>query len=271
MNRPCLLSASIFCALVAPAFADEANLQPEVVVTASRVARTADTTLADVSVITREDIDASATHDISDLLRLQAGIDVARTGGPGGQTSIFLRGTNNNHVLVLIDGIRVAALGTGVFTWETLPLDTIERIEIVRGPRASYWGSDAIGGVVQIFTRKLDAPRVSLATHYGDVSANVGMASVANVAASASSSARATMKDFRARTKMVLPTRQRTTASTTGTSVPKATCASARRRCRRTSCAATAQPSFPAGSPISCSRRSRSRSTVSLARTGSTM
>ena len=172
MYRPFLFT---FTLLVAPAFASDAQLQPEVVVTASRVAGTVDTTLADVSVITREDIDASATHDISDLLRLQAGVDIARTGGPGGQTSIFLRGTNNNHVLVLIDGVRVAALGTGVFTWETLPLDTIERIEIVRGPRASYWGSDAIGGVVQIFTRRLDGPRVSLGLGtYGDAGANAG-------------------------------------------------------------------------------------------------
>ncbi|MCB1578796.1 MAG: TonB-dependent receptor plug domain-containing protein, partial [Xanthomonadales bacterium] len=59
------------------------------------------------------------TRDISDLLRLQAGIDIARTGGPGGQTSVFLRGTNNNHVLVLVDGVRVSSLNTGAFTWET--------------------------------------------------------------------------------------------------------------------------------------------------------
>ena len=175
MFRPSVFSASIFIALVGPARADEVSVQPEVVVTASRVAQTVDATLADVSVITREDIDSSATRDISDLLRLQAGVDIARTGGPGSQTSVFLRGTNNNHVLVLIDGIRVAALGTGAFTWETLPLDSIERIEIVRGPRASYWGSDAIGGVVQIFTRKLAGPRASLGYGtYGDTNANVG-------------------------------------------------------------------------------------------------
>jgi vitamin B12 transporter len=175
MHRLSPLSLGVLVALAFPVLADDAALQPEVVVTASRVPQTVDATLADVSVITREDIDASATRDISDLLRLQAGIDIARTGGPGSQTSVFLRGTNNNHVLVLIDGIRVAALGTGVFTWETLPLDTIERIEIVRGPRASYWGSDAIGGVVQIFTRKLAGPRIALGYGtYGDANANIG-------------------------------------------------------------------------------------------------
>ncbi|HNR91289.1 MAG TPA: TonB-dependent receptor [Dokdonella sp.] len=175
MIRTQLLRAGILAALVSPVLADEANLQPEVVVTASRAPTTTSDTLADVSVITREDIDASGTHDLSDLLRLQAGVDIARTGGPGSQTSLFLRGTNNNHVLVLVDGVRVAALGTGAFTWETLPLDTVERIEIVRGPRASYWGSDAIGGVVQIFTRKLGGPRVALGFGtYGDRSGSVG-------------------------------------------------------------------------------------------------
>ena len=176
MCRSFLLSLGILAAFSVPASAEEASLQPGVIVTATRVAQTVDDTLADVSIITRAEIDASATRDISDLLRLQAGVDIARTGGPGGQTSVFLRGTNNNHVLVLIDGVRVSALGTGVFTWETLPLATIDRIEIVRGPRASYWGSDAIGGVIQIFTRKLDGARVALGYgSYGDAKADVGI------------------------------------------------------------------------------------------------
>lgn len=176
MCRYSFLSLSILAAFSGTAFADEATVQPEIVVTATRVAQTVDETLADVSIITRQDIETSATRDISDLLRLQAGIDIARTGGPGGQTSIFLRGTNNNHVLVLIDGVRVAALGTGAFTWETLPLATIERIEIVRGPRASYWGSDAIGGVIQIFTRRLDGPRAALGYgSYADAKADIGI------------------------------------------------------------------------------------------------
>ncbi|HOX70518.1 MAG: TonB-dependent receptor [Dokdonella sp.] len=176
MRRSSLLCLGMLAVFSASAFADEATLQPDVIVTATRVTQTVDDTLADVSVITRAQIEASATRDISDLLRLQAGVDIARTGGPGGQTSVFLRGTNNNHVLVLIDGVRVSALGTGVFTWETLPLATIERIEIVRGPRASYWGSDAIGGVIQIFTRSLDGPRVAVGYgSYGDAKADVGV------------------------------------------------------------------------------------------------
>ncbi|MGB0132841.1 TonB-dependent receptor domain-containing protein [Dokdonella sp.] len=176
MNSNPLLSLSLFAAFGGTALADDAILQPDVIVTATRFEQTIDDTLADVSIITREDIQASGTRDISDLLRLQAGVDVARTGGAGGQTSVFLRGTNNNNVLVLIDGVRAASLSTGAFTWETLPLASIERIEIVRGPRASYWGSDAIGGVVQIFTRKLDGPRIALGYGtYEDAKADVGI------------------------------------------------------------------------------------------------
>ncbi|MGH8041509.1 MAG: TonB-dependent receptor plug domain-containing protein [Rudaea sp.] len=147
------------------AHAQDVALQPTVEVTASRVAETVDASLADVSVITRADIDASNAPDLLDLLRLQAGVDVVRTGGAGEQTNVFLRGTNANHVLVLIDGVRVASANTGAFAWENLPLDAVQRVEIVRGPRASYWGSDAIGGVIQIFTRKLDGPH--LAASYG--------------------------------------------------------------------------------------------------------
>ncbi len=157
-----ILSFFIFLVLaVASARAEDATLQPTIEVTASRVAETVDASLADVSIITRKDIDASNAPDLIDLLRLQAGVDLYRTGGAGQQTSVFLRGTNSNHVLVLIDGVRVASANTGAFAFENLPLDAVERIEIVRGPRASYWGSDAIGGVIQIFTRKLDGAHLA--------------------------------------------------------------------------------------------------------------
>jgi vitamin B12 transporter len=125
-------------------------------VTATRAEQSVDDALAAVSVISRDEIERSQAPDLLELLRLEAGIDIARSGGPGGQTSVFMRGTNSNHVLVLVDGVRVAAAGTGGFTWEILDPSIIERIEIVRGPRAARWGSDAIGGVIQIFTRLPD-------------------------------------------------------------------------------------------------------------------
>ncbi|HEY3520903.1 MAG TPA: TonB-dependent receptor [Rhodanobacteraceae bacterium] len=168
------LCAASFCARAQ----DNRNVvnEPAVQVTATRQAQTVDASLADVTVITRADIDASGAADLYDLLRTRAGVDVARSGGPGEQTALFLRGTNSNHVLVLVDGVRIASTGTGGVDFSLLPLDAIERIEIVRGPRAAYWGSDAIGGVVQVFTRKLDAPHAAVQYgSYGDASTSAGI------------------------------------------------------------------------------------------------
>ncbi len=155
-----LLAAAIVLVLPALAVADDQPL-PTTTVTASRSSETVDASLATVSVLTRADIERSQAFSLVDLLRVQAGIDLARTGGPGGATSLFLRGTNSNHVLVLVDGVRVSSFNTGALDWSNLPVSQVERIEIVRGPRAAYWGSDAIGGVVQIFTRRLDGPVVA--------------------------------------------------------------------------------------------------------------
>jgi vitamin B12 transporter len=177
------LSNLLFLALGAAsccAYAQDAQqtpiTEPTIEVTATRMAQTVDASLADVTVITRADIEASGAADLYDVLRTQAGVDLARTGGPGEQTALFLRGTNSNHVLVLVNGVRIASTGTGGVDFSLLPLDAIQRIEIVRGPRAAYWGSDAIGGVIQIFTRKLTGP--SAAVQYGsydDASASAGI------------------------------------------------------------------------------------------------
>lgn len=134
------------------------QLKPDLVVTPSRVVEPIDNSLASVSVITRTDIELSVAEDLFELLRMQPGIDIVRSGGAGSQTSIFMRGSNSNHVLVLIDGVRVSSANTGSFAWEQLPLHQIERIEIVRGPRGSLYGSDSIGGVIQMFTRSNPNP-----------------------------------------------------------------------------------------------------------------
>jgi vitamin B12 transporter len=134
------------------ASAGEAELGP-VVVTADRAPVPADKTLAAVTVLTREDIERSQAPDLMTLLARQAGIDVARTGGPGQASTLFLRGGNSGHALVLVDGVRVNPATQGAPDFAHLPLAQIERIEIVRGPRAALWGSDAIGGVIQLFTR----------------------------------------------------------------------------------------------------------------------
>ncbi|TDX99376.1 TonB-dependent receptor domain-containing protein [Thiohalophilus thiocyanatoxydans] len=133
--------------------AAQAAEEEAIIVTASRTLQSANDTLASTSIIDREQIDNSQARDVMQLLQLEAGIDMARGGGPGGSTSLFMRGTNSNHTLVLIDGVRASSATTGSFAWAHLAPSDIERIEIVRGPRAAHYGSDAVGGVIQIFTR----------------------------------------------------------------------------------------------------------------------
>jgi len=129
-----------------------------IVVTASRIAETADETLASVTVITRQDIERSQAGSITELLRGRAGIDIASQGGAGQLSSMFMRGTNPGHVTLLVDGIRMGSVTAGRVSWEFIPLQQVERIEIVRGPNSALYGSEAIGGVIQIFTRRGKGP-----------------------------------------------------------------------------------------------------------------
>ena len=153
-----LLVTVVFSSSLLAEDSEPYELKPDMVVTPSRVAESLSETLASVSVITRKDIEFSVAEDLFELLRLQPGVDIVRNGGPGSQTSVFLRGSNSNHVLVLIDGVRVSSSNTGAYAWEQLPLNQIERVEIVRGPRGSTYGSDSIGGVIQVFTRSSPDP-----------------------------------------------------------------------------------------------------------------
>ena len=123
------------------------------VVTPSRRVESLSETLASVSVLTRQDIERSAAEDLADLLRTVPGLDVVSSGGAGSQVSVFMRGGNSNHVLVLIDGVRASSSNTGAYVWEQLPVNQVERVEIVRGPRGSIYGSDSIGGVIHVITR----------------------------------------------------------------------------------------------------------------------
>ncbi len=130
------------------------NKLDDVVVTATRTAISADDSIVPVVIIDSEDIEKSAAKDLVTLLSGTAGIDISNTGGLGKQSSIFIRGTNSDHVVVLIDGVRVGSATLGSTAFEHIPLSQIDRIEIVKGPRSSLYGSDAIGGVIQIFTKK---------------------------------------------------------------------------------------------------------------------
>lgn len=143
------LSCVSLAAIAAPVPAD----LDQVVVTASRTAQTADATLAPVTVITRADIELLQPASLQDLLNDTPGMTISNNGGPGKATSMFLRGTNSDHVLVLVDGIRIGSATNGAAAIQDIPVDQIQRIEIVRGPFSSLYGSDAIGGVIQIFLR----------------------------------------------------------------------------------------------------------------------
>lgn len=138
-----------------PAGADEvtAELDP-IIVTATRTPTLVSTLNAAVTVITREQLALLQGSDVGDALTQVAGIDVIRSGGPGqAPLSVFIRGSESNHTLVLIDGVRLNDSNSGIAALQDIPLESIERIEIVKGPRSNQWGSDAIGGVIHIITR----------------------------------------------------------------------------------------------------------------------
>jgi len=157
-------AAAIALALAAPtAFADPVldTASSTVVVTATRTPERADQVLADTTVIGSEEIARAGADSIADLLARQRGIEIVRNGGPGTSTSVFLRGANSNQVVVLIDGVRIGSSTTGTASWNAIPLSAVERIEVVYGPLSTLYGADAIGGVVQIFTRKSEgAPQL---------------------------------------------------------------------------------------------------------------
>lgn len=127
-----------------------------IVVTATRTEQPVAAVGSSVTVITREEIERRQALTMLDLLRTVPGVDVVASGGPGGVTSVFTRGSNSNHTLVLVDGVEASdpSNPTGQFDFANLLVDDIERIEIVRGPQSVLYGSDALGGVIQIITRR---------------------------------------------------------------------------------------------------------------------
>ncbi|MNO86576.1 Vitamin B12 transporter BtuB precursor [compost metagenome] len=132
---------------------DVLDLAP-LVVTSGRYAEPLPKATAATTVFTRQDIDRLQVHSVGELLERVPGVTVSRTGGAGSLTSVLMRGTSSAQTLVLVDGQRIASASSGTTSLEFLDPQQIERVEVVRGARSALYGSDAIGGVIQIFTRK---------------------------------------------------------------------------------------------------------------------
>lgn len=155
--RPTVLASLLTMASLAQAqqvaLADSVHLQ-ETVVTANRIEQPLSDLVADMSIVDRETIEAAGAVGIADVLTRLPGVQMVRNGGAGSTTSIYLRGAETRFTAVYIDGVRMDSQSTGGASWQDIPLEAIDRIEVLRGPAAAVYGSDAIGGVVQIFTKK---------------------------------------------------------------------------------------------------------------------
>ena len=126
----------------------------ETVVSATRNPTRTDELVSDVVVINRAEIEKSSGRTLSELLARVPGVQFSSNGGLGKSSSINIRGAEARHTLLLIDGVRYGSATTGAPVWDNIPVDMIERIEIVKGPASALYGSEAVGGVVQIFLRK---------------------------------------------------------------------------------------------------------------------
>jgi vitamin B12 transporter len=141
-------------AFTSPTFAAETIHLDHVVVTAGRVPQPRESVIGDVTVISREEIERAGQSTLAELLSTQPGIEIESNGGVGATSNIHIRGTNSQSVVVLIDGMRVASATLGTTSFSQMLPEQIDHIEIVRGPASSLYGSDAIGGVIQIFTKQ---------------------------------------------------------------------------------------------------------------------
>ena len=151
------------------AFAENTSIYAhDVVVTASRILEPRESVINDVTVITSEQIERSGQSTFAELLSTEPGIEIESNGGVGSTSNIHVRGTGSQAVVVLIDGMRVSSATLGTTNFSQIQPEQIERIEIVRGPASSLYGSDAIGGVIQIFTTQgQGAPHLSASAGYG--------------------------------------------------------------------------------------------------------
>ena len=154
------LSLSLGLASLPAAAGGASDELQTIVVTATRIPTPQSQIASSITVITAEDIAARQEQSLPDALKEVPGLNLVQSGGPGGQTSVFMRGTNSNHTKVLIDGIDLSdpSNPTGAFDFAHLLLQDVQKIEVLRGPQSGLYGSDAIGGVVNIITKSGTGP-----------------------------------------------------------------------------------------------------------------
>lgn len=156
--------------------AENINLD-DIVVVASRIPQSRESAIGDVTVIDAEEIQRAGQSTFIELMQRQAGVETSSNGGAGQVSSIFLRGTNSNQVVVLVDGMRIGSATTGSTAFANIPLAQIDRIEILRGPATSLYGQDAVGGVIQIFTKQgSGAPQFNAELGYGSYNTKTAVA-----------------------------------------------------------------------------------------------
>jgi len=192
--KPLAIAIAVCAAFSSPVLAQtaqSADLEP-VVVTATRTPQIAKEVLADNVTISAEEIAQSGQTSLVELLQRKRGIEITRNGGPGTNSSVFIRGTDTKQSIVLVDGVRVGSSTTGGATWAAIPLSQIDHIEIVYGPLSSLYGADAVGGVVQIFTKKGEGPATP------SISVSAGSYATRNIEAGVSGSSGAFRYAFRA-------------------------------------------------------------------------
>lgn len=142
-------------AYTSPVFAQNTTIETDetMVVTANRFEQSESSVLASISVVTKEEIERLQAKTLTEVLRYIPGVQVGESGGPSNTTSIFLRGSESKHTLVLLNGMKINNASSGGFDFSIIPVETIEQVEVIRGPRAAIYGADSIGGVINLITR----------------------------------------------------------------------------------------------------------------------
>jgi len=160
-------------------FADTTLKTSDVFVTATRTPISKKNVIADITIISEEEIKLAGSSSLPELLQRQPGIEISNNGGQGKVSTLFLRGASSTHSVILLDGIRIDSATAGLTAIENIPLSQIEKIEIVRGPASSLYGQDAIGGVIQIFTKKgLNGFKPYISYGYGKYNTSIAQAGI---------------------------------------------------------------------------------------------